>query len=404
MVPLSELVSSTTARALDTAKAKLSATENWPDPTTGFAYYLLDQTHSAKPDFMSLPLRHTTPSQLRLTPELAGYGYTMHKAEAETIQMWCEGIERLRGREIYPPDRQSFIFNPTEILGIAVGLMACPAVTLSQREWFAETILKGLKANKFSTPISKGSAFTALAYVDPDKAELNDEETIEVAELTLSDLLLVAGIRLAFARAPFPEVQILQQEWLSRLLKEEIPINSAIEAAATVVLANRVVDQIAIMDRADNSIDLILSLCRRFPLFVERIQDRQRNRAPYEIADEYDVQDLLHGILKLHFDDVRPEEWTPSYAGSASRVDFFLPRERIVVETKMTRANLDQKRVTDELIIDAQRYSKMNRVETLICMVYDPNRHCKNPKTLENDVEESNVRLDVKAVVCPQGF
>jgi hypothetical protein len=24
-------------------------------------------------------------------------------------------------------------------------------------------------------------------------------------------------------------------------------------------------------------------------------------------------QDLLHTILKLHFDDIRPEEWTPSY-------------------------------------------------------------------------------------------
>jgi hypothetical protein len=67
---------------------------------------------------------------------------------------------------------------------------------------------------------------------------------------------------------------------------------------------------------------------------VERLQNRQRRRAPFEVADEYDVHDLLHAILKLHFDDVRPEEYTPSYAGSASRVDFFLPKERLVVEAK----------------------------------------------------------------------
>ena len=46
------------------------------------------------------------------------------------------------------------------------------------------------------------------------------------------------------------------------------------------------------------------------------------------------MQDLLHAILKLHFDDVRPEEYTPSYSGNASKVDFYLPPERLVVEAK----------------------------------------------------------------------
>ena len=70
------------------------------------------------------------------------------------------------------------------------------------------------------------------------------------------------------------------------------------------------------------------------------------------------MQDLLHTILKLHFDDVRPEEVTPSYAGSAPRVDFYLPRERIVVEAK-TRANLGQKEVANQLLIDVARYAQM---------------------------------------------
>jgi REase_DpnII-MboI len=33
-----------------------------------------------------------------------------------------------------------------------------------------------------------------------------------------------------------------------------------------------------------------------------------------DIKDEYDVQDLLHAILRAFFDDVRPEEFVPSYA------------------------------------------------------------------------------------------
>ncbi|MEI6002257.1 hypothetical protein H3V53_35580 [Paraburkholderia bengalensis] len=37
------------------------------------------------------------------------------------------------------------------------------------------------------------------------------------------------------------------------------------------------------------------------------------------MTDEYDVQDLLHGVLHLEFDDIRPEEWCPSYAGTGTR-------------------------------------------------------------------------------------
>lgn len=40
--------------------------------------------------------------------------------------------------------------------------------------------------------------------------------------------------------------------------------------------------------------------------------------------DEYDVQDIIHALLKIEFDDIRPEEWGTSYAGSNSRMDFYL--------------------------------------------------------------------------------
>lgn len=40
----------------------------------------------------------------------------------------------------------------------------------------------------------------------------------------------------------------------------------------------------------------------------------------------------------MHFaDDVRAEEWAPSYAATSSRMDFIIERESLVVEVKMTR-------------------------------------------------------------------
>lgn len=35
---------------------------------------------------------------------------------------------------------------------------------------------------------------------------------------------------------------------------------------------------------------------------------------------------------------MRPEKWTPSYAGACSRMDFLLKREQIGLEAKKTRA------------------------------------------------------------------
>jgi hypothetical protein len=404
MVPVNKIITSATAKILDTAKSVLTGPISWPNPATGFAYRLCGQTGTVKPDFMNVPLRDTTSAHLRLTPELAAFGYTMKEANERTHQMWFEGLERLRGREIYPADRQSFIFNPTEILGVAVGLTTCQMATDDQREWFANTIVRGLRTGQFRTPLSKASALTALTYVDQKKGAAMDQAPVDMETLSTPELVIAAGVDMAFTQSSLLSRDAIEQELVSRLLKGQIAVNDAAEASTVFILFNRVIDRIALVGGETTPVDMVMGLCRRFPLFVERLRNRQRNRDPVAIEDEYDVQDLLHGILKLHFDDVRPEEYTPSYGGNASKVDFLLPRERIVVETKMTRRGLDQREVTDELIIDTARYSKMDGVDTLICLVYDPDRRCRNPKTVESDVENSGSRLTVRAVVCPQGF
>jgi REase_DpnII-MboI len=55
------------------------------------------------------------------------------------------------------------------------------------------------------------------------------------------------------------------------------------------------------------------------------------------IDDEYDLQYVFGALLALASDDVRPEEWTPSYAGGSARVDFLLKDENVVLELKRTR-------------------------------------------------------------------
>ncbi|MCD4685113.1 MAG: hypothetical protein K8S97_04160 [Anaerolineae bacterium] len=142
-------------------------------------------------------------------------------------------------------------------------------------------------------------------------------------------------------------------------------------------------------------------LLSQFHIIVRQLKRRHDNRATLVIEDEYDVQDLLHALLLTIFDDVRPEEYTPSYAGAASRIDFVLKQEKIVIEVKMTRDKLRDKQVGDQLLIDIGRYQEHPDCETLICFVYDPGSFIRNPVGLENDLTREQKNLSVRVFVVP---
>ena len=107
-------------------------------------------------------------------------------------------------------------------------------------------------------------------------------------------------------------------------------------------------------------------------------------------------------VPKLHFDDIRPEEWTPSYAGSASRVDFLLKQEKIIIEVKKTRTKLRDREVGEQLIIDIDRYKSHPNCDTLICFVYDPDSLINNPVGLENDLNRKTDELNVITIISPK--
>lgn len=108
---------------------------------------------------------------------------------------------------------------------------------------------------------------------------------------------------------------------------------------------------------------------------------------------------LVHAQLRVFFDDVRPEDWTPEQAGARSRVDFLLKGEKIVVETKMTRLGLGAKEVGEELIVDINRYKAHPDCGALVALVYDPDQQLKNRRSLENDLTKKHDGLMVRVYV-----
>ena len=141
----------------------------------------------------------------------------------------------------------------------------------------------------------------------------------------------------------------------------------------------------------------------RFHQVARQLRSRHNSRTTIDVSDEYDVQDLMHALLKIYFDDIRPEEWTPSYAGSSSRMDFLLKEEQVVVEVKKTRDNLRDKQIGEHLIVDIAKYGEHPNCKTLVCFVYDPEGFISNPAALENDLQKkSTPQLGVRVCINPK--
>lgn len=146
-------------------------------------------------------------------------------------------------------------------------------------------------------------------------------------------------------------------------------------------------------------IELVERICRGFGEFVVPLASRLRGRPPIVMEDEYDVQDFLHGLLRIFFDDVRPEDYSPERAGARSRIDFVLKQERIVVEAKMTRAGHGAAQIGAELIVDIERYRSHPDCDAIVALVYDPDRRVQNRRTLETDLSGERAGLIVRVIV-----
>lgn len=136
-----------------------------------------------------------------------------------------------------------------------------------------------------------------------------------------------------------------------------------------------------------SSIDELLEvLVKGLPRAIYPLQHRRKGSRNLSFTSEYDIQDLLHALLRPWVADVRPEEFTPSYAGSSTRMDFLLPEHSLVIETKLVRDKTHATKIGDELIIDIDHYRTHPNCSKLWCIVYDPNHYIQNVGGLVRDL------------------
>lgn len=408
MVPLNESLGRSIGAELSSIREQLQTEWRTESPDAGMVEWAAYSSGTVLRFDVSPFAQHDIPDQRwSEAPMLAAAGYRMGTGAlaAEVRERWHEGMTRLMSRDVVPADRNSFFFRPVELLGVAIGASAVRVGDPTPSGWLRDQIAKhgehlptrSMWSMVLTTLAARqvGSTWAAPARIDP-------KTTLDAGLLFWLHLV---DVNLAEA------VSAAERESLCRRLlvdasQDRVRVQGLGEAGLVWIAIERAV--LAAIDGLDMRIskaaDFVVTACRRFPLLVAELGKRHGGREPRTLVDEYDVQDLLRALLRVHFDDVRPEEWNPSYGGVGSRSDLLIKSERIVVETKMTRRNLGQREVIEELTVDKAQYRTHPDCQTLVCFVYDPTHRLSNPYALESDLSDANAEFTTKVVVSPSGL
>ena len=149
-------------------------------------------------------------------------------------------------------------------------------------------------------------------------------------------------------------------------------------------------------------VERVKTLCYRFHSVARQLRLRGEYRATLSVEDEFDAQDLLHALLRIQFDNIETDEWTPSYSSGTPRTTLLLNDGRLAVIVKKTRPGLNAKDLTDQLRIDAERYRSYGCCRTLLCFMYDPEGRIGNPRGLEASLTSVTDSFVIDVLVAPK--
>lgn len=226
-------------------------------------------------------------------------------------------------------------------------------------------------------------------------------DAILFAEESFSELSIPKGF---ISPKKFIDTATVYRDMLDRHVTRILALNKAnddvwhseLAAAYEICAKSRDAMEHAI-ELTDNQVSIpplkqLVTILSRLPQVSRSISKTKRHagRETLEVSDEYDVQDLLYGVLHIAFDDIRPEVWCPDYAGTSTRTDFFLASAGIVIEVKHTKKGKAQTKVVQELIIDIARYKLYPGANHLVCFIWDTEHNLRNATALKADLEKNN--------------
>ncbi len=155
---------------------------------------------------------------------------------------------------------------------------------------------------------------------------------------------------------------------------------------------------------ASTEIQLVIQLCNRLSHSAKVLNRRRANKNPFEITDEYDVQDLLKAVLRAYFKYSVSEDPISKVAGVSSRADFAIEELGVIIEAKYVHNPGEQSRIVKEFAEDLLFYSKCPFLEHFVYLVYgaDDLNEPELLDKLEGVKELNDKRFRAYIVRCPK--
>ncbi|MEZ5098676.1 MAG: hypothetical protein R3C15_02485 [Thermoleophilia bacterium] len=327
------------------------ADSGWPAPEAAYAAHVFsslpgvatERSNRLAGELTAAAVADVDEARWREAPVLAAAGYLLaDAASSELTARWVAGVERLADRDPFPPDRASFFYRPVELLGLARGAIAAGPSGGLFCGWLAGVARDGERRVPEDVWHRGLAAAAADVLGTPWAPSL---AASEVAAASVEEIALLIWLPTAYAAAGQRllgsderlQVHELERQLLTRAVFEPVGAADAARAAVMAAALRHAVEATLEsahgarwqLDRGErDASEVVVNLCRRFPRYILQLAARHDGRAAIQITDEYDLQDNLHALLRLHFDDVRAEVWTPNYGGIHKRMDFLLKRGR----------------------------------------------------------------------------
>lgn len=149
---------------------------------------------------------------------------------------------------------------------------------------------------------------------------------------------------------------------------------------------------------------LVERVCRRLPQAARILTNRLRKgKARFEVADEYDVQDLLHAFLRAYLKYSVQEDPIPKAAGTKSgRADVSIQDLGVLIEVKYVRRPDDQRRIFDEFSQDLMLYAQWPHLRLLLLLIYNSAdlRDAEALERLAGPQEVDGRRFEVRIILA----
>lgn len=140
------------ASTLQDLISHISARNSWPSSQDGFALWIT----YPEPRFLSEAevrgmIEKITEYSERFSegPILASAGYLLHSQEqsvpGEVRKNWMDGVNKLKDKDPFRTDRQSFLFRPEELLGICLGATALEEDIRDGINWLRDAVSEAEK-------------------------------------------------------------------------------------------------------------------------------------------------------------------------------------------------------------------------------------------------------------------